>query len=688
MIRYSVCGNLCVLRLDNPPLNAMTFAMLGELRAAVERASCDDSVSGIVIVGGEKSFSAGADVNIFKNISGDAEAIETSRVFQEAFGAVEASAKPVTAAVNGMVIGGALELAMACHFRICDAATRFSMPEVRLGINPGAGGTQRLPRLIGAEEALKMLLTGKSIDADKACGMGLVDAVCESDKFIQTAGELMSAGTIARTSQRTDKITDPDYAAAEKLAAGERDEIIAPRKILQTVRAGLDESFDAGLAAEQTAFAECMRTQATRNRIYLFFATRKTARAPSLDGITPAKISSVGVVGMGSMGAGIAQAMIAAGRSVIACDADEAALLRGMQRIRKSVDKQLESGRISPEKHDHMLELLSGGGSFKELADAELVIEAVYEDIAVKKAVLGEIEAACGPETVIATNTSTLSLDDLGEDLKRPERLAGLHFFNPAQRMPLVEVIYSEQTDPNVTAAAMALAKSIGKTPVLVRNREGFLVNRLFVPYLNEAFWLLQEGADPKAIDAAMTQFGFAMGPLTLIDMAGLDILAFTDAVLQRTFPHHGGSCPLAGALVNAGALGQKTGSGVYRYEPGDYTRHDSPAAQDVIEQVRRDNSETPRRIDAEEITDRLVLRMVSEAFHILSEQIAQRESDIDAATVLGIGFPGFRGGVLKYARDAGIVEIIDRLEELAERFGQRFKPCEFLRNLPTMKGK
>ena len=679
MIEYSVSEGLCILRLDNPPLNAITFEMLDELRAAIARANADSSVSGIVITGAGGGFSAGADVNIFEGLSTDDDAIETSRVFQEAFDAVEASAKPVAAAVAGKVIGGALELAMACHFRLCDAATRFSMPEVRLGINPGAGGTQRLPRLIGVGEALKMLLTGGSIDARKACDLGLIDVICQSESLAEAAGELLASEAAVKTSLRTDKISDADYTRAEKLVAAERDEIIAPRKILQTVRIGLEDSFEAGLLAERDAFAECMRTGATRNRIYLFFATRKTAHAPSLAGIAGGRISSVAVAGMGSMGTGIAQALIAAGRSVIVCDADDSALQRGLGRIRRSFDKQLDSGRISAARHSSTLDLVSTTTSWQDLAGADLVIEAVYEDAAVKRGVLGEIEAACGPETIVATNTSTISLDVLAEGMARPERLVGLHFFNPAHRMPLVEVIYRSGTDDVVTATAMSLAKSIGKTPVLVRNREGFLVNRLFVPYLKEAFWLLQEGAEAGAIDAAMVEFGFAMGPLTLIDMAGIDILAFTDEVLGRAFPYHGGPCQIVDRLVAAGQLGQKSGSGVYRYEPGDYTRHDSQAALSIIEQVQHDTATTPRSIGADEITGRLVLRMAAEAFCVLAEQIAQRESDIDAATVLGIGFPGFRGGILKYARDLGLDTVIDRLEELAERFGPRFRPCELM---------
>lgn len=688
MIEYSVSGGVCVLRLNAPPLNAFTFELLGELGFLISRANADDGVSGIVITGSAAHFSAGADVNIFKKIAGADEAVRTSGIFQEAFQVVEDSAKPVAAAVAGKVMGSALELAMACHFRVCEQRAKFSMPEVRLGINPGAGGTGRLPRLVGVAAALRMLLTAEAVDAAAAREMGLIDAVCEGERLVETARDLLAAGgAAARTSQRTDKVADAAaneaaFERAREMLAGVRAEIIAPREIVEAVRIGLAESFQAGMQAEQQAFARCMDTLATRNRIYLFFATRKAPKVPELADAEPREIAATAVVGMGSMGTGIAHALIIAGLPVVVRDQDEAALEKGLARIQKSVQKRVASGKLAEDRAQKMLALIATTTAWKDIAGAHLVIEAVFEDVAVKRAVLAEIEAVCSAETIVATNTSTISLDELAEGMAHPERLVGMHFFNPAHRMPLVEVIRREATPAGAIAAAMALAKRIRKTPVLVRNREGFLVNRIFIPYFKEAFWLVQDGADPRSVDAAMVDFGFAMGPLALIDMAGLDILAFTDAVMRRAFERHGPLSPIVTRLVEAGCLGQKTGSGVYRYAKGDYTPHDSEAAHRIIAEVRREAGGGPRGVGPDEITERLVLRMVNEAFYVLRDGIAQRESDIDVAMVLGTGFPDFRGGILKYARDLGIDVVAARLEALAEKLGERFRPCELPRDM------
>ena len=688
MIEYEVSGGVCVLRLSDPPLNAFTFELLDELRSLIDRANADHAVRGVVIAGDAVHFSAGADVNIFKEIANAGEAVRTSRIFQEAFQAVEDCAKPVAAAVAGKVMGSALELAMACHFRVCAGGTKFSMPEVKLGINPGAGGTGRLPRLIGAAPALRMLLTAEAVDAARARELGLVDAVCEGQRLVETAGDLVAAGSAApKTSERTDKVAGADaneaaFEEARELLAGVRPEIIAPREIAEAVRTGLAESFAAGMRAEQQAFARCMDTLATRNRIYLFFATRKAGKAPDLAGAEPAKIAKTAVVGMGSMGTGIAQALIVAGLPVVVRDEDAAALDKGLARIQKSVEKRVAAGKLAPDRAKKMLGLVSTTTEWADIAEADLVIEAVFEDVAVKRAVLAEIEAVCSAETIVASNTSTISLDVLAEGMAHPERLVGMHFFNPAHRMPLVEVIRRDATPDSTVVTAMALARRIRKTPVLVRNREGFLVNRIFIPYLKEAFRLLQDGADPRAVDAGMVEFGFAMGPLALIDMAGLDILAFTDAVMRRAFSRHGPLPAIVTRLVDGGHLGQKTGSGVYRYAKGDYTPHDSEAARNIIAEVQREAPGAPRDVGADEITERLVLRMVCEAFHVVREQIAQRESDIDVAMVLGTGFPDFRGGILKYARDLGIETVAGRLEALAGEFGERFRSCVLPREM------
>jgi 3-hydroxyacyl-CoA dehydrogenase len=717
MIEYTVSDGVCVLRLRAPPVNAITFALLEQLRAAIDRANLDPEVGLIILTGSPDHFSAGADVGLFRDIKRPEEAVRTSRVFQEAFQAVEDSPKPIAAAVAGHVMGGALELAMACHGRVCTAATRFSMPEVNLGIVPGAGGTQRLPRLVGATAALEMLLTGKAVDAKRAHALGLVNAVCEGDDLLgtalavlrptraeagpATAGEGRSAAGLSKTSLRTDKTSGADNEAAfreaEERLASVRPEIIAPRVILEAVRSGLAgfdlaqpalsmveraESFQAGLRKEQEGFARCMGTPATQNKIYLFFATRETSKIPGLAAGATADITQAAVIGMGSMGTGIAQALIASGIRVVAIDRDASALEKGAERIRGSILKRAEEGGLAPGAAKDMLGLLSTAADWREAARSQIVIEAVFEDVAVKRAVIREVETACGDGAIIASNTSTISLDVLAEGMQRPERLIGMHFFNPAHRMPLVEVIRREATPAAIVATAMRFAKVIRKTPVLVRNREGFLVNRLFIPYLKEAFRLLEEGADPARIDAAMVEFGFPMGPLTLIDMAGLDVLVLTDRVLTAALPAHGPLSQVAVRLVERGRLGQKSGSGVYEYQKGDRTARPSAETAAVIAEVQRAEGRPPRRMEAGEIVRRLVLRMVGEAFCVMEEGIAERESDIDVATVLGIGFPDFRGGVLRYARDLGPGNVLADLQVLAAEHGPRFSPCPLLRNM------
>lgn len=687
MIEYSKSDGVCIVRLDDPPLNAIGFELLEELVAAVDRANADEDVHGIIVTGTEERFSVGADVKLFEGISSAEEAIEMSRIFQDALDTVENSQKPSVAVVAGKVMGCALELAMACRFRVCMHGSKFSNPEVTLAINPGAGGTQRLPRLVGVEAALRMLLTAKPIGASPALELGLVDAVCESGQLIETARELLvSDKPSVAASRRTDKVSDikannEAFGRAQKLIEKVRPEIIAPKKIIEAVRTGLDESYQAGLEKEQQGFAECMGALATRNKIYLFFAGRKTDKAPELEQFVPARIATAAVVGTGSMGSGIVQALAAAGLGVIMIDADERAVDRAIRRIRKSVGKRVERGKMPRQRADEMIQRISVAQNWQDIASVDIVIEAVFEEVAVKRKVMDKIGAVCRRDAIVASNTSTINLDELAEKLTRPERLIGLHFFNPAHSIPLVEVIRRSDTNPGVVATAMKFVKDIRKTPILVNNREGFVVNRLFIPYLKEAFRLLEDGADPRAVDAAMVEFGFAMGPLTLIDMAGIDILAFTDKQMCRAFPTHAPLSRIATSLVEQGNLGQKTGCGVYRYEEGDYTPKDSCTTRDIIASVQNEAGKTVRDVGADEITDRLVLRMVSEAFCVVQEQIAQRQSDIDVAMTLGTGFPDFRGGVLKYAYDTGLETIASRLDSLAERFGERFRPCEFLRN-------
>ena len=688
-IEYTVSSNLCVLRLSSPWTNTNSLAELDDLRTAIQRANSDDQVHGIVITGKHGHFDAGVDVNLFEQIDSDEDYVRISRSFQDAFQTIEDSPKPVVAAVAIGLMGSALELATACHYRVAAEGTRFITPDIALGTSPGAGATQRLPRLVGVQTALEMMLTARPIEARRAMEVGLVDAVCPPDEMIDAARRLInSEDEPHRTSQRTEKICDgaaneTAFSTAKEMLQKYRPELIAPGEIVEAVRVGLEESVDAGMQFEQQAFARCMATPATRNIIYLFSASRqleKFAGAGHEGTLEPVDVEKVSVVGMGSMGTGIAQAMITGGLPVVVQDNDPAAVTRGIERIEKSIRKRVDSGKMSQGRADGMLALLSPADEWTDVAGADLVVEAVFEDVDVKRSVLKRLEEICSADTILATNTSTISLDDLADGMQDPGRLVGMHFFNPAQRMPLVEVIRCRSTRPEAVAGVLKVARTIRKIPVVVNNREGFIVNRMFLPYLGEAFWLLEEGADPRVVDQAMLDFGFPMGPLVLSDVVGLDILVDALGVLGRAFEHHGPVPGVARRLAEEGHLGQKSGSGVYKYQAGDSNPIFPGLSPRIVGEVQKAGEVAPREIDKEEISRRLVMRLVNEAFYILEEGIAQRESDLDVAMVLGTRFPNFRGGVVRYARELGLDRVLAELETLAQRFGKRFSPSKFLR--------
>jgi 3-hydroxyacyl-CoA dehydrogenase len=695
IIAYSEQGDVALLELCAPRANAISFALLGELGRALRRAHDDPRVSGIVIHGGTERFSVGADLAIFRDIRRGDEAVFASRVFQETFQEIEDSSKPVIAALAGHVLGGGLELAMSCHGRLAAEQSRFSMPEVNLGINPGAGGTQRLPRLIGLEAALDMLLSGRTIDAQTALQWGLIDATCPPEELIQTAVNLLSDGSsrlsramrnlaTRRTGRRRDRLADAEanrgvLARGGAQAAKVRAELVAPGKILEAVRVGVEESFEAGLLREREAFRQCMDSLGTRNKIYLLCAKGQTARLPELQGVKGVRLGRVGVLGMGAMGTGIAQALLMAGLHVTACDQNDAALQGAAVRIADSLERQVAQGKLPAAKARAALTRLTTTPDWRSLAGATLIVEAVVEDVGEKLAAIARLEEICLPETIIATTTSTINLDVLAAGMHLPDRVIGLHFLHPAQRMPLVEVIRRSTTPPEVVATALALAKAIGKTPVVATNREGFVVNRLLLPYLTEAFWLLEEGAEPEAVDRAMVDFGFDMGPLQLIDMSGVDILAKAQPILSKAFPWHGGLSPIVWELVARGHLGQKTGAGIYQYVPGDATPMPHREAEQIIAGVRRRRSKPSPEPDGPDIVVRLMLRMVAEAFRLLEDGVVRRPADVDVAMVLGTGLADFRGGVLKYATDLGLENVLETLPNLAEQHGPRYSACSLL---------
>lgn len=687
MIEQETTGKLSLLRLNRPPLNTIDDALLTALCEAVSQGENDSEVAAIVLTGDPEHFSAGADIHAFEDITSANDACQLSRRFQEAFQKIEDCTKPVVCALAGNVMGGALELAMACHRRIATPDARFSLPEIRLAILPGAGGTQRLPRLVGPHKALEMMLTGKAISASEAHELGLIDAVCPSDEIEACANSLIASDTRPRqTRERIDRFNEDTLCTAlevaERLIQNHPPEVIAPRRIVDCVTTGLRGSFVAGILAEREAFAECMQTAAAKNRIYAFFATRQTAKLPELKDVATRNIERAAVVGMGSMGTGIAQALASAGVPVTVFDQSSENMKKAIGRIRQSIERRVASGRLTEDKGQATLARITTASDFQAIGDVDLVIESVFEMLEVKRDVLHQIESVCTDDTILATNTSTLSLDSLADVMSKPDRLIGMHFFNPAHSMPLVEIIRRKHTSDDVVATSVQFAKRLRKTPVLVNNREGFLVNRVFVPYLVEAFALLEEGAAAREIDAAMIDFGFPMGPLTLSDMTGIDIVVHAHRELHKAFPYHGPLAELAHQLVAMGRTGQKSGAGVYRYEPGNRdAMDDDKLAQIVAKRATPMNSPFSR----DEIRRRLVGRMVAEAFRVLEENVARSEADLDAAMVLGTGFPDYRGGIVRHARDRGLDTILQELENLSSTCSERYAPSKHLQELAQL---
>lgn len=676
LVRSEVADRVAIVTLDHPPVNALGLRLLGELVDAVETAAGDGGIKAVVVTGGEQ-FSAGADIALLEQLATHDDAVALSVAFQEAFARLENSRKPVIAAIAGRALGGGLELALACHARVAAHSSRLAMPEVTLDITPGAGGTQRLPRLVGLRPALDLLLSGRNVSAEEALKMGLVDRVCRPEELLAAARAIALRGESIRRTCKLEAGDASEVAATCSAAVTKyrhHAELVAPEQIARAVQVGLAEGFDAGLANEQHAFARCVLSAPAQNKIYLFFARRQTAKAAEVSPPGARRIERTAVVGAGTMGAGIAQALATGGLHVALLDSHPAAVRGAIEKIRASLDRQTQRGKLSAEQAQQIIGRLAPAEGFESLAGVELAVESVPENADLKCEVLARLESVVAPQAVLATNTSTINLDRLAAALEHPERLVGLHFFNPAHHMPLVEVIRHRGTAAGVVASAVLVAQQARKTPVVVNNRDGFLVNRIFVPYLKEAFLLLEEGVAARQIDRAMVEFGFPMGPIQLADMAGLDVLAATDAVLRQAFAYHEPASVLLQRLVDAGRLGQKTSVGVYRYAPGDYTPEDDPGLEELI--CPSGGSFPPGTTETSRlIASRLVLRMVVEALRVLDERLVEREADIDVAMVLGTGFPDFRGGPLRFARRLPPNRLREQLDQLARRFGPRFAP-------------
>jgi 3-hydroxyacyl-CoA dehydrogenase len=668
---YKVADGIAWLTMNNPPLNALSHALRKAVLESVDRAVADAKVQSIVIVGGERAFSSGADIKEFSGGAFYAEPFLPALV-----DAVEASVKPVIAAISGACMGGGLELALGCHYRVALADAKIAFPEVKLGLIPGAGGTQRFPRLVGLEGAINMIVSGATVPALTFKGSSLFDVIVDdgaADSLRRGAREfalgLRKQGNPLRR-VRDMAVKHPQAEAflqfAKTSVASVARGLAAPLRALEAVEASLAQSFDKGIATEQKIFAELMVSPESQALRHAFFAERAAGKVAGLTDKTPQrKIARVAVIGAGTMGGGIAMTFANAGIPVTLLEAKQDALDRGMAAIRKNYEGAVAKGKLKAADAAKRAESIQPSLEYAAVAQADLVIEAVFEDLEVKKAVFRELDRHARRGAILATNTSTLDVDAIAAFTKRPGDVLGLHFFSPANVMRLLEVVRAKKTRPDVLATAMSLARRIGKTAVVAGVCDGFIGNRMLDPYAQQALLMLEEGASPQQVDRAIEAFGFAMGPFRMSDLAGNDI---SWHIRKRHYAEHPKMrhMRIADRICELGRFGQKSGSGWYRYEPGRREAIPDPVVDQIIAEERKALKIQPRKIPSSEIVDRLLYALVNEGARILEEGIAQCASDIDVVYLTGYGFPVHRGGPMFHASRVGLGQVLRRMREFA----------------------
>jgi len=680
-LREIDAGRVAVLRIENPPVNSVGSAVRVSLAEQLEQALSDTSVKAVVLTGAGKFFSGGADIREFNTPKA---AVRPS--LRELIAQIEVAEKPVVAAINGTALGGGLELTLGCHGRVAGPAVKLGLPEVKLGVLPGAGGTQRLPRLIGLDAALDIIVGGEPVTAAQALEYGLVDHVDE-DPVAKATELALAIAQGVRAPRRVDHspLDMPAGAAAfdsaRKNAERRYRGCIAPLEAIACVEKTLTTKLEEGLEFERERFQYLVNGDQSKAQRHIFFAERKAAKLPPAE---PADvvIRRVGVVGAGTMGGGIAMSLANAGLSVVLMEQSEAALDRGWATIVRNYDTSQRRGRFTAAEVEERLARIQRSVDYADFSDADLVIEAAFEDMDVKKEIFSRLDAVCRPDAILASNTSRLDIDEIASVTSRPARVLGMHFFSPANVMRLLEVVKGAQTSHAVLAAVFGLATRIGKVPVLVGVCDGFVGNRMVSHYTREAYFLLEEGATPAQIDGALRRFGMAMGPLQMQDMAGLDISWAARKRQASTRPAHLRYSKVADRICEMGRFGQKTGSGFYRYEPGTREPIPDPEVHALIEQCAAEAGIVRRNITDEEIVQRTIFALVNEAAKIVQDGIAQRPSDIDVVYVAGYGFPMFRGGPMFYADTVGLTHVLDTIRQFHKDHGEYWTPAPLLEEL------
>jgi 3-hydroxyacyl-CoA dehydrogenase len=679
-VLYDVKDGIAILTVDNPPVNPLSDGVRTGLFESLVKAEEDSGVLGVVLTGNGRAFIAGADISEF---GGNVEGVSLNEVFNK----LEHCTKPVVAAINGIALGGGLETALCCNYRIADKNALVGLPEVNLGLLPGGGGTQRLPRLVGPNEALKMMLSGGHVPAKRALDMGIVDQVSDnvvedSMLFVKKMAESLDSHPKVR--DKNEKMLeargdDKVLVEAKALAAKTRKGQFAPGQIIKCVESAINlDDFDEGLKKEGEYFLECLLHPQREAMIHIFFGERAASKISDVPKNTNVKdIKKAGIIGSGTMGGGIAMCFANAGIPVHIIDQDQDNLTRGISVIEKNYDFMVGRGKLTSEQKDAVFGLVTSSLDYKDVSDCDIVIEAVYENLELKHEIFKALDEHVKDDAILASNTSGLDIDSIASVTKRPQMVVGTHFFSPANIMRLLEVVRGEHTSDETLATIMAIGKRLKKAAVVSLNAPGFIGNRMLFGYTAQANMLLLEGALPHQIDQALESFGLNMGPFRMMDLVGLDLGWRARKLGGKESPLH---AKIGDELCEQNRFGQKNGAGYYNYSEGSRAPNPAPENESVYEKISNENGFTRRDISDEEIVDRCILALINEGSDILSEGVAQRAADIDVVYINGYGFPVWRGGPMHHANAMGIDVVIEKLEKYRELTGNDvYKPSEML---------